>query len=114
MHLVVIDSHTLHHSYPIPIRRWLTSYCRLGPDEFIWKGFMNSWSIIGEAHNIKCRTLVINGTNEGVDHEESVRIWRSELPDHEYFKFTASTHFSHFEERDLCINKIGKFLQAER
>ncbi|EXJ55483.1 hypothetical protein A1O7_08410 [Cladophialophora yegresii CBS 114405] len=84
----------------------------LGPDEFEWTGFMASWSIIDNIVDIKCKTLVLVGTNQGVDHDEAMALWRTRLLDHSFVKFPRSKHFSHWEERSKCMEVISEFLNS--
>ncbi|KAJ5630179.1 hypothetical protein N7528_003836 [Penicillium herquei] len=82
----------------------------LGPDEFNYVGFIAEWSIIPEIGKIKCRTVVINGENEGAN-DESMNLWTQNLSNCAgHVKFSKSTHMPHWKEREKFINVVGSFL----
>ncbi|KAJ6088078.1 hypothetical protein N7499_004260 [Penicillium canescens] len=83
----------------------------LGPDEFNLTGTLASFTAVNEVQKIKAKTLVVNGVNEGCDHEESIRIFK-QINDCVHVRFDRSAHFAHFEERLNFIELMAKFLRA--
>lgn len=70
-----------------------------------------AFTAIDDVHNITAKTLVLNGVDEGCDHEESIRIFK-QIPDCTHVRFENSTHFAHFEERSAFMELMAEFLGA--
>lgn len=75
-----------------------SDHARLGLDEFMLDGSLAEFSAVNDVQKIGARVLLVNGVNEGSDHEESIRIFKL-ISDCTHVVFEGSTHFAHFEER---------------
>lgn len=74
-------------------------------------GSLAEFSAVNDVQKIGARVLLVNGVNEGSDHEESIRIFKL-ISDCTHVVFEGSTHFAHFEERAKFMGLVKGFLES--
>ena len=81
-----------------------------GPTEFHVIGTMKDWTIVDRLSLIQAPTLLISGR-----HDEAtplvVKPYVDNVPGIRWTLFEASSHMPHVEERTLCMEVVGGFLE---
>lgn len=82
-----------------------------GPSEFHVVGTLRSWSIIDRLHQIAVPTLLISGKYDEAT-PATVQPYMDNIKDVRWEVFDESSHMPHVEERELCMARVGGFLDA--
>jgi pimeloyl-ACP methyl ester carboxylesterase len=82
---------------------------RSGPSEFNVTGNLRGWTAAEKCKGINVPTLVINGVNEGAS-DEAIKPFLDGIKGVKWIKFENSTHMPLYDEKELYLKKVGKWL----
>lgn len=82
-----------------------------GPSEFHVIGSMRNWSIIDRLDRIAVPVLLISGQFDEAT-PATVQPYKDRIKDVRWEIFAQSSHMPHVEERRLCMQIVGRFLDA--
>ncbi len=80
-----------------------------GPNEFFVIGTLKNWDIIPELPKINVPTLVISGRYDEAT-PACVQPYKDHIKGAQWVIFENSSHMPHVEEKDLCMETVGAFL----
>ncbi len=81
-----------------------------GPNEFHVIGTLRSWSIVDRLPRVVAPTLLISGRYDEAT-QATVQPFADLIPDVRWTVFEHSSHMPHVEERALCMDVVGRFLE---
>ena len=80
-----------------------------GPNEFFVIGTLKNWDIIPELPKINVPTLVISGRYDEAT-PACVQPYKDHIKGAQWVIFENSSHMPHVEEKNLCMETVGAFL----
>ena len=81
-----------------------------GPNEFHVIGTLRDWSIVDRLPRVVAPTLLISGRYDEAT-EATIQPFADLIPDVRWTVFEDSSHMPHVEERILCMDVVGRFLE---
>ena len=82
---------------------------RNGPSEFHVTGSLRSWTVIEDLHKITVPTLLLNSRYDEAQ-DSVVEPYFKHISNVKWFTFAESSHMPHYEERELYMQRVGRFL----
>lgn len=85
---------------------------RLELNKFSVTGSLKSWSIEEKLLLIRVPTLLLDGAYDAAQ-DECLQPFFDKLDKVKWVQFRNSAHMPHIEEKERCIEQLGKFLVCD-